>query len=75
MTIKSLKWPFACVYFSSVDIAASAFGRDFLINNQCGKQLVDIYIATLGEAPCGKSARLKKYNFFIKCMPLILEGL
>lgn len=42
------------------DIAASAFGRDFLITNLRGRQLVDTFIYVLEEAPHVKSARLKK---------------
>lgn len=41
------------------NIAASAFGRDFLITNPWGRQLVDTFINVLEEAPHGKSARLK----------------
>lgn len=41
------------------NIAASAFGRDFLITNPRGRQLVDTFIYVLEEAPHGKSARLK----------------
>uniref|UniRef100_A0A8W8HLQ4 Heat shock factor 2-binding protein n=1 Tax=Magallana gigas TaxID=29159 RepID=A0A8W8HLQ4_MAGGI len=41
------------------NIAASAFGRDFLITNPRGRQLVDTFISVLEEAPHGKSARLK----------------
>ncbi|XP_048732511.2 heat shock factor 2-binding protein-like isoform X1 [Ostrea edulis] len=48
------------------NIAASAFGRDFLINNPHGCLLIDTYIIVLEEAPTGKSSRLKN---------LILMGL
>ncbi|XP_062612461.1 heat shock factor 2-binding protein-like isoform X2 [Saccostrea cucullata] len=41
------------------NIAACAFGRDFLINNPCGLQVIDTYINVLEQAPNGKSARLK----------------
>ncbi|XP_060063773.1 heat shock factor 2-binding protein-like [Ylistrum balloti] len=41
------------------NIAASAYGRDFLITNQNGQQVIDTYFNVLSEAPNGKSARLK----------------
>ncbi|XP_069126206.1 heat shock factor 2-binding protein-like isoform X1 [Argopecten irradians] len=41
------------------NIAASAYGRDFLITNQNGRHVVDTYLSVLSEAPNGKSARLK----------------
>ncbi|KAK3098454.1 hypothetical protein FSP39_019603 [Pinctada imbricata] len=41
------------------NIAATAYGRDFLISNQHGKALMETFITVLGEAPTGKSSRLK----------------
>ncbi|XP_033749136.1 heat shock factor 2-binding protein-like [Pecten maximus] len=41
------------------NIAASAYGRDFLITNQNGRQVIDAFLSVLSEAPNGKSARLK----------------
>ncbi|XP_021362678.1 heat shock factor 2-binding protein-like isoform X2 [Mizuhopecten yessoensis] len=41
------------------NIAASAYGRDFLITNQNGRHVIDTYLNVLSEAPNGKSARLK----------------
>ena len=63
---------FKVILFSS-DIAASAFGRDFLITNQNGRQVIDTYIKVLSEAPQGKSARMKKWVNFdleeqIRCL-------
>jgi hypothetical protein len=44
------------------DIAASALGRDFLVSNQYGRQLMDTYLKVLSDAPNGKAAKLKKYE-------------
>ncbi|XP_071166499.1 heat shock factor 2-binding protein-like isoform X1 [Mytilus edulis] len=41
------------------NIAASALGRDFLVTNQYGRQLIDTYLKVLSEAPNGKAAKLK----------------
>jgi hypothetical protein len=48
--------------FNFLDIAASALGRDFLVSNQYGRQLMDTYLKVLSDAPNGKAAKLKKYN-------------
>ncbi|GAB1602705.1 hypothetical protein Ahia01_000550500 [Argonauta hians] len=42
-----------------IDIAASAYGRDFLVNNTYGCQIIDIFITVLAEAPNKKSTKLK----------------
>jgi len=44
------------------DIAASAYGRDFLMSNSHGKEILDTYIELLSEAPTGSSAKLKRYT-------------
>ncbi|XP_036359060.1 heat shock factor 2-binding protein-like [Octopus sinensis] len=41
------------------NIAASAYGRDFLVNNTYGCQIIDIFITVLAEAPNKKSTKLK----------------
>ncbi|XP_041373795.1 heat shock factor 2-binding protein-like [Gigantopelta aegis] len=41
------------------NVAASAFGRDFLVSNENGRHLIDTFVSFLTEAPLKKSARLK----------------
>ena len=48
-----------CSYFI-VDIAASAYGRDYLVTHKYSQQLIDTYLDILQQAPVKKSARLKK---------------
>ncbi|CAI9722949.1 Hypothetical predicted protein [Octopus vulgaris] len=47
------------------NIAASAYGRDFLVNNTYGCQIIDIFITVLAEAPNKKSTKLKKFKLFL----------
>ena len=42
------------------DIAASAYGRDFLIESENGQRLVDTFISFVSQAPLKKSARIKR---------------
>ncbi|XP_052792100.1 heat shock factor 2-binding protein-like [Mya arenaria] len=48
------------------NIAASAYGREFLCTNPTGKEILDTYIKALSDAPQGKSARLK--NLLVMCL-------
>ncbi|KAL5003962.1 hypothetical protein ScPMuIL_017418 [Solemya velum] len=41
------------------NIAASAYGREFLVTNEHGRAVLDTYFTALLEAPNGKSAKLK----------------
>lgn len=41
------------------NIAASAYGRDFLVTNPCGCKVIDTFLTILNEAPSKKSTKLK----------------
>ncbi|KAK6173504.1 hypothetical protein SNE40_016943 [Patella caerulea] len=48
------------------NVAASAYGRNFLVTNQHGRQLIDTFTVFLAEAPVKKSAVLK--NLILMCV-------
>ena len=43
------------------DVAASAFGRDLLMSKDCGRRVVDVFLAAIYNVPPTLAARLKKY--------------
>ena len=43
-----------------LDIAATAYGRDFLMKHQQSEQLINTFIKVLAQEPCIKFATMKK---------------
>ncbi|KAK3595139.1 hypothetical protein CHS0354_028573 [Potamilus streckersoni] len=48
------------------NVAASAYGRDFLVNNHHGCQILDTHINVLSSMPISKCAQLK--NLILMCL-------